>query len=108
MARSAFTIDVIEAIRAIPSGKVSTYGIIAELAGGPQGARQVVRVLHSCSEAEKLPWHRVINRQGRIALDPLDGYDQQKELLEAEGVEFDENDRIDLARFLWEGDFDAF
>jgi methylated-DNA-protein-cysteine methyltransferase related protein len=106
MARSAFTVRVIEVIGAIPPGKVSTYGTIAELAGNPQAARQVVRVLHSCSETENLPWHRVVNRLGRIALGPFDGYDRQKELLEAEGVEFDKNDRIDLERFCWQDDLD--
>jgi len=107
MARSVFTVRVIEVLRAIPPGKVSTYGAIAELAGNPQGARQVVRVLHSCSETENLPWHRVVNRHGRIALGPFDGHDRQKELLEAEGVEFDENGRIDLERFCLQDDFDA-
>jgi len=107
MARSVFTVRIIEVIRAIPSGKVSTYGEVAELAGNPQGARQVVRVLHSCSETENLPWHRVVNRLGRIALGPFDGFDRQKELLEAESVEFDDNDQIDLNRFRWRGDLDA-
>jgi len=108
MARSEFTTKVIEAIRAIPRGKVSSYGRIAELAGNNRGARQVVRVLHICSEAEELPWYRVVNKQGRIAIDPRDGYHRQKELLEAEGVVFDESERIDLDRFLWEPDLDEF
>ena len=108
MSRSLFTSAVIELIRAIPEGKVCTYGKIAEYAGSPRGARQVVRILHSCAEKEQLPWHRVINREGRIALKPMEGYDEQRELLEHEGIEFDQFGRIDLNQFLWEPDMDVF
>jgi methylated-DNA-protein-cysteine methyltransferase-like protein len=51
-------------IKQIPYSKVSTYGKIAEAAGNPQGARQVARTLHSSSDKENLPWHRVINSTG--------------------------------------------
>ena len=98
---SPFTQKIIEAIRAIPEGSVSTYGDIAALAGNRRGARQVARVLHSCSDKESLPWHRVINREGRISLGEFQGYDRQKSLLLAEGVRFDGADRIDLDRFRW-------
>ncbi len=108
MPRSLFTSAAIELIRAIPEGKVCTYGRIAEHAGDPRGARQVVRILHSCAEKEQLPWHRVVNREGRIALRPMEGYETQRALLEHEGVEFDELGRIDLNRFLWEPDADWF
>ncbi len=104
MTKSNFTKEVIECIREIPVGYVSTYGGIAELAGNPRAARQVVRVLHTYGEKEKLPWHRVINKQGKISLKPMQGYEQQHELLENEGVVFDENDQIDLNRFLWKPD----
>ena len=98
---SPFTQKIVETIRAIPEGRVSTYGHVAALAGNRRGARQVARVLHSSSRKENLPWHRVINREGRISLGPLQGYDEQKRLLLAEGVRFDETDRIDLTRFEW-------
>ena len=101
MVRHAFTTRVIELVRSIPEGRVATYGGIAAAAGSPQAARQVVRILHSCARKEQLPWHRVVNREGRIALKPLAGYGQQKILLEAEGVEFGPGDRIDLGVFLW-------
>lgn len=97
----SFTQRVAGAIKKIPKGKVATYGQIAALAGNPRGARQVVRVLHSSTEKERLPWHRVINREGRIGLKPGCGYEIQKELLRREGVEFGEDDRIDFDRFLW-------
>jgi methylated-DNA-protein-cysteine methyltransferase-like protein len=68
---------IIKAIRAIPKGKVSCYRDVALAAGIVNGARQVVRVLHSLSEKEKLPWHRVIRADGRIALPPAGGAAQR-------------------------------
>jgi methylated-DNA-protein-cysteine methyltransferase-like protein len=97
----SFTQQVIEVIKKIPRGKVLTYGQIAALAGNPRGARQVVRVLHTGTEKHKLPWHRVVNRQGKVALKPGYGYEIQRELLQREGVEFDKNDTINLGRYLW-------
>ncbi len=99
-----FTKKVIELIREIPEGRVVTYGFIAALAGNPRAARQVARVLHSCSLKEGLPWHRVVNRDGRISLKPFQGYEIQKQLLEGERVLFDQKDRIDLNIFLWDGE----
>jgi methylated-DNA-protein-cysteine methyltransferase-like protein len=98
---SPFTQKIIETIRAIPEGNVTTYGRVAALAGNRRGARQVARVLHASSRTQNLPWHRVINREGRISLGKLQGYDEQKRLLLAEGVRFDATDRIDLDRFGW-------
>lgn len=63
-----FTEQVIRIIQSIPEGKVMTYGGVARAAGSPRGARQVVRILHSMSRKYKLPWHRVINAKGMIAL----------------------------------------
>lgn len=99
-----FTKKVMELIREIPEGRVVTYGFIAALAGNPRAARQVARVLHSCSRKEGLPWHRVVNRDGRISLKPFQGYEIQKQLLEGERVLFDQKDRIDLNIFLWDGE----
>lgn len=102
MERAPFTKRVIEVIRAIPHGKVATYGGVARLAGSPRAARQVVRVLHTCSRSEGLPWHRVINKEGRISLADMQGGDTQRNLLSREGVLFDEADRVDLEHFLWQ------
>ncbi|MGB8656315.1 MAG: MGMT family protein [Candidatus Zixiibacteriota bacterium] len=88
-------------IRQIPQGKVATYGQIAALAGNPRAARQVVWILHSSAEKDRLPWHRVINSRGRISLKPNYGYEIQKELLGKEGLKFDKNDNIDFRRYLW-------
>ena len=96
-----------EVIKKVPKGKVATYGQIAALAGNPRAARQVVRILHTSSGKERLPWHRIVNRQGRIALKPGYGYEIQRELLLGEGVEFDENDAIDFDRYLWSGSWEV-
>ena len=91
----------VEIIQNIPRGKVTTYGQIAALAGNPRGARQVSRILHSSSEKEGLPWHRVINSKGGISLERDRGYELQKTLLEQEGVEFNAKDFIDLKKYRW-------
>lgn len=96
-----FTQRVRALIAAIPPGKVLSYGIIASRAGNRNGARQVARILHSSSQKFALPWHRVINKSGRISLPQNKGYALQKQLLQAEGVQFDERDRIDLEQYLW-------
>lgn len=96
----SFTQRVVHIIKNIPSGKVCTYGYIAEMAGNPRGARQVAWILHSSSQKYDLPWHRVINSKGKISLKG-DKYKMQKQLLEKEGVIFDSNDVIDFEQYLW-------
>ncbi|MGB9120290.1 MAG: MGMT family protein, partial [Candidatus Angelobacter sp.] len=71
-------------IMKIPRGHVSTYGAIAQAAGFPGGARQVVRTL---SQSHGLPWHRVVAAGGRIAIPGEGGLDQRFRL-EMEGVKF--------------------
>jgi methylated-DNA-protein-cysteine methyltransferase-like protein len=93
------TLRIIEAVRAIPPGKVSCYRDIARAAGLPNGARQVVRVLHSMTEKYGLPWHRVIRADGAIALDRCRGGDLQAEMLRSEGVRVSENGRVDMSRY---------
>lgn len=101
MARSEFSQAIVETIGSIPEGRVATYGHVAARAGNPRGARTVVWLLHS-SSGEELPWHRVVNSKGTISLAPGSGYELQRQLLEAEGVEFDDRGRIDLGRFEWD------
>ena len=97
----SFTQRVKEVIRKIPRGKVATYGQIAAYAGSPRAVRQVVWILNSSSRKDKLPWHRVINRNGKISLKPNHGYEIQKMLLRKEGVKFDKSDVIDFELYLW-------
>ena len=94
-----FTKQVIEVIRGIPPGTVMTYGQVAACAGSPRAARQVVRILHSMSEKYDLPWHRVINAKGEIALQEPMYRDMQIGLLEDEGIEVSRGGRVDLARY---------
>lgn len=103
-ALAPFTRAVVETIREIPRGKVMSYGQVAAAAGSPRGARQVVRILHTLSRKYALPWHRVVNIRGEIALDEHGGGGEQQERLEAEGVEFGLGGKIDLSRYRHEGD----
>lgn len=104
MSPAPFTLRAIELIRSIPEGKVATYGQIAAMAGSPRAARQVVRVLHSSSRKEGLPWHRVVNREGKISLPEHRGHNRQRALLKSESIEFGEDDRINLDRYRWRPD----
>lgn len=87
-------------VRSIPSGRVMTYGQLAEILGEGYTPRTVGFVMHGSDDGT--PWHRVINAQGacstgRIALPS----DKQQRMLEAEGVEFNQRGRCDLQRYLW-------
>nr|WP_282446303.1 MGMT family protein [Paenibacillus silvae] len=101
-----FTKQVVAIIAAIPEGKVMTYGQIAALAGSPRAARQVVRTLHSMSRKERLPWHRVVNAKGEIAIPDDESRMMQENELISEGVEFQMDGTIDLIRFRHEPDPD--
>lgn len=93
---------ILDILSRIPRGKVCTYGDAAAMAGVPNGARTVARLLHACAEHEGIPWHRVVKADGRIALPEGGGCELQHSLLETEGVHSDSSGRIDLTRFRWE------
>jgi methylated-DNA-protein-cysteine methyltransferase-like protein len=90
----------------IPRGKVATYGQIAALAGTPRGAIMVGRALHNLMNKEiKIPWHRVINREGRISTTCIEhpAFWQAK-LLGSEGIKVEKrsgNYFVDLREYLW-------
>jgi len=89
-------------VRRIPRGRVATYGQVAELAGLPGHARQVGYALHALREEHDLPWHRVINAQGRVSERSAPGWDDvQRQLLEREGIRFDVSGRMQLADHRW-------
>jgi methylated-DNA-protein-cysteine methyltransferase related protein len=94
---------IYEVVRRVPRGKVATYGQIAMLAGLEGQARQVGYAMAALPTSTALPWHRVINAQGRVsARSGGSGGDiRQHQLLEREGVIFDGGGRIVLARFQW-------
>ncbi|HEY0826721.1 MAG TPA: MGMT family protein [Bacilli bacterium] len=91
-----YTLSVIGIIKGIPEGCVMTYGQIAELAGSPGGARQVVRILHSLSKPYELPWHRVVNAKGEIVIKNEEFRFIQMLHLQNEGVVCDDDGRVDL------------
>ena len=77
---------ILAAIRAVPRGQVAGYGHIAQRAGLPGRARMVARVLSENTDA-RLPWHRVLRSDGRIAFpEGSKGYREQSQRLRAEGV----------------------
>ncbi len=84
-------------IHAIPRGKVATYGQIAALAGQPRHARLVGRIMGRLPQGTKLPWHRVINAQGRLS---SPNKQLQQSLLEVEGVTFI-GGRVNLKNYQW-------
>lgn len=76
-------------VRRIPRGRVATYGQVAALAGLPDHARLVGYALHAVSEGATIPWHRVINAQGRISIrGSASASVTQRLRLEQEGVRF--------------------
>ena len=88
-------------IRAIPSGRVMTYGDVARAAGHPRWARRVGYALSALNDP-RVPWWRVVNAAGRISRGggrTPEGVDLQRDLLEAEGVDLDLEGIIDLDLF---------
>ena len=93
---------VYRVVRRIPAGRVATYGQIAALAGMPGAARQIGWALHALSEEDDVPWQRVINARGEVSSRGIrEVEDLQRSLLEAEGVDFKMNGRVDLALYAW-------
>lgn len=93
----AFRKEVYNVVALIPSGRVLSYGQIAQLVGCPRHARLVGKVLHGVSETENLPCHRVVNGNGRMA--PC--WEEQRGLLEAEGITFRANGCVDMRKWQW-------
>ena len=92
---------IFDVIARIPKGRVANYGQIASLAGMSGRARQVGYALAATPEGVRLPWHRVINAQGRVsARSRTKLHELQRELLEEEGILFDAG-CVDLTRYRW-------
>jgi methylated-DNA-protein-cysteine methyltransferase-like protein len=91
---------VFSIVRAIPRGRVMTYGQIAEILGEGYTPRTVGFVMHSSND--KTPWHRVINAQGGCSTRGIVlPHDKQQRMLEAEGVSFDQRGQCELQKYLW-------
>lgn len=95
-----------QVVAQIPEGRVATYGQVARLAGYPGYARQVGAVLKKLPADSKLPWHRVINAQGRVSFtENSQPYLRQRKRLEAEEVVFAPSGKIPLKKFSWNPEF---
>ncbi len=90
-------------VAAIPYGQVTTYGDVARLAGNAKAARQVGGILGKLPEGSALPWHRVVNRMGRISLQGESLLRQRNALL-AENIEIGPQQTLSLAKYRWSGD----
>lgn len=91
-------------VQQIPNGQVATYGQIAALANLAGKARLVGYALYRVTDQMDVPWHRVVNAQGQIS-QSLQRYGSdaiQRSRLEAEGIPFDQADRINLAQHQWQ------
>ena len=108
--QQAYYEQVWNLVRQIPSGKVASYGQIALMIPPPMGVdfdsykafspRWVGGAMAACPD--DVPWQRVINSQGKISPRP-GGAEKQRLLLEQEGVEFDDKDRVDFKKYGWKG-----
>jgi len=106
----AYNERVYELVRAIPAGRVATYGQIARLIAPVEGLdagaylrlspRWVGGAMAACPD--DVPWQRVINSQGKISPRPGFGVVVQRKLLEGEDVTFDVHGRVDLKRYGWQ------
>ena len=87
--------EVYRIVEQIPRGRVTTYGQIARMLGNPRLSRIVGCALNAAPDA--LPCHRVVNHAGRLA----PSFQEQRELLQAEGIRFRPNGCVDLKQCLW-------
>ena len=98
--------SVWKVVSEIPSGHVLTYGEVARLSGMPRAARRVSQALRRAPRGLNVPWHRVINSQGKISFpEDSSGWTRQKDMLEEEGVVFLKG-KINLDQFGYRGAVD--
>ena len=92
--------NVYAILKTIPAGKVMTYGQVAERLGNKNLARTVGNILHDNPDPANIPCHRVVNAKGKVAEHyAFGGADAQRAKLEAEGIVFEQNGRIDLKKY---------
>lgn len=98
--KNIFQQRVLEIIRAIPRGRVLTYGQVAALADTPRAARQVGRILYA--SGRNVPWQRVINYYGGLSTYKVGSGELQRALLENEGIVFRLDGTLDLKKYQWQ------
>lgn len=100
--REGFFARVYDIVEQVPEGMVATYGQIAKLVGEPRKARYVGFALHVNPRPGEIPCHRIVFADGRLATGfAFGGPDVQREMLEAEGIPFLPDGRVDLAACRW-------
>lgn len=98
----SFYNKVYDQVKRIPKGHVSTYGQIAALCGSPRASRAVGYALHCNPDPENIPCFRVVNRFGRLAPGYVfGGPDEQRILLECDGIEVSVDGYVNLDKYLW-------
>jgi len=106
--QDGFFTRVYALVARIPRGRVATYGQIAKLLGAPRSARIVGWAMHGSPEGARIPCHRVIQQGGTCSPNFRAGDPgAQRRLLEAEGVRFLLDGRVDLDAHLWRPERDA-
>lgn len=90
--QTGFRDEVYRLMALLPEGSVTTYGDIAALAGQPRAARIVGGIAHT--GPEELPWHRLVNRAGGLAIGFPGGQEVQRQLLEQDGIFCDDQWRV--------------
>ena len=95
---------ILQTIASVPKGRVCSYGMIAKLAGVPGQARYVGYLLKNLPDATAIPWHRIVNSQGRSSF-PVDSaqFTLQISLLKSEDIIFTSDNAINLKKYLWLG-----
>lgn len=100
--KDGFFERVYQMVEQVPEGMVATYGQIAKLIGEPRRARYVGYALHVNPRPGIVPCHRIVFADGRLAPGfAFGGPEAQREMLEAEGVGFLEDGRVDLSAYRW-------
>ena len=99
MGKEPLAQSVYDLLKTIPPGRVATYGQIAHHLGNPRLARAVGNILHKHPDPSTLPCHRVVNSKGEVSSAfAFGGSTAQRQLLEAEGVAFNQQGRVDLEK----------
>jgi methylated-DNA-protein-cysteine methyltransferase-like protein len=94
--------DVIELVKLIPSGRVTSYGAIAMYLGAKRSSRVVGWILNQCAKNE-VPAHRVVNRNGLLTgKHHFPGLGEMQRRLEAEGVKVENDQVIDFEKLFWD------
>lgn len=101
-----FFTHVYRLVTQVPKGKVVTYGQIAALLGAPRAARAVGAALRDLPRplSHTVPWQRVINASGGISMrGDVIRVEEQRWLLENEGIEFNRHGMVNLKKYRWAG-----